>query len=214
MDTASSSLRTSVMHADGRRRGGRRKPRSRTSVDCYPISACAGSRRRARQKRSRRNARWPPNSVRAFPAITGHLMHFALTSFMLVFTGDVLEFEAKRGLGITRRGRPAASDRASRSPSPPARTSKARSARTNGSGSARTIASAAYVESSEEGTDLGTEEGSEDGARGGQSGGSIDEDAGHAREHRRKTVRCFPTGGGCCADITLQVASSEDSDTE
>ncbi|GHJ87083.1 hypothetical protein NliqN6_3485 [Naganishia liquefaciens] len=45
--------------------------------------------------------------------------------------GDVLEFEAKRGLGITRRSGASTTDRpASRSPSPPARAPKARASRT------------------------------------------------------------------------------------
>lgn len=69
--------------------------------------------------------------------------------------------------------------------------SKARSrgarARTNGAGTSRRVATAAYVESSEEGTDSRSEDGSEGQ---GQSGdGSGDDDAGMAREQRRKMVR-------------------------
>lgn len=136
--------------------------------------------------------------------------------------GDVLEFEAKRGLGITRRGHSDSDADAAGSHSPPSgRSGKPRAARTNGA--SRKIASASYVGSSEDGSGADTrsedsDAGSDDQSEGASSDHDEDEDEGtgkKATQRKRKTVCLMWSSVMRCADIwtrwpprTIQIPSN------
>jgi hypothetical protein len=113
---------------------------------------------------------------------------FVKLKALITLAGDVLEFEAKRGFGITRRGQADASEAGQQEPQSGRGSKRAAARRT-------VVASAAYVGSSEDqgssGTDTRSEEEDEsDGLGGGSGPESEDEDTGRkAREKKRKTVR-------------------------
>jgi hypothetical protein len=108
---------------------------------------------------------------------------------LIRLAGDVLEFEAKRGLGITRRGPVDAPDAGQQEPQSGRGSKRAAARRT-------VVASATYVGSSEDQNSSGSDTRSEsedeesDGSGGGSEPESEDEDTGRkAREKKRKTVR-------------------------